>query len=124
MEYSKQILGLFDEPKYMGILPFSDNIYQAEIFGSSSSNFVKLYLQIDNLGIIRRAGYLVNGCPVLIACCEMMVKLVLGTSVNDAKVIDYLEIASLLKIADLKLHCAIQVEEALYVALTKYLEKS
>ena len=124
MEYSKKILTLFDDPKYFGSMPADSDVYETQVSSALNTTFVKLYLKINHSSIIEDARYLVNGCPVLIACCEMCVKLVLGKPVKYAREINYFDISISLEIIDLKLHCAIQVEETLYSVLTKYLEKT
>ena len=119
MSIANNILLLFDTPKYFGTLPENNDIFIGYVLGALPSNFVKIFLKIDDNNIIREAVYLANGCPYLIACLETLIELVKLKPTSGLNHITYKELSKILSLPDFKLHCAIQVEEALKLALTQ-----
>lgn len=120
MIYPENILKVFDDPKYYGALKGEKDIYTGEINGALANSFVKIYLNINDDGEIIKASYHANGCQYLIVCCEFVIGSMKNTTANSLENIDYMSISQSLKLPDHKLHCAIMVEEAVLLALTKY----
>ena len=101
--YAEPAINYFIEKKYMGHL---DNASQVSEKVGSCGDIMKVYLKVDNDGIIEDVRYQITGCAGAISAAMAAVELVKGKTldqalqVNDGDVFQALE-----NIPEKKHHC-------------------
>lgn len=119
MQYTDLVTEYFNNTKHFGKLNDTDVLY-GKSKGALLDNFVEFWVKLDGAKITN-AKYQALGCPILIACSEFTIERILGSDMNNLQDFNYQELVKDLDIPHYKVHCAIQVEQAWQVVLSKYL---
>jgi nitrogen fixation NifU-like protein len=86
---------------------------------------MRIYLDIDDDGIIRDAKFKTFGCGAAIATSSMATELVKGKSVQQAlEVTNKAVMEALDGLPPVKVHCSLLAEEAIHAALWDYAKKN
>ena len=86
---------------------------------------MRIYLDIDDTGIIRDAKFKTFGCGAAVATSSMATELVKGKTVNEAlQVTNKAVMEALDGLPSVKVHCSLLAEEAIHAALWDYAEKN
>jgi len=119
--YSKKMLDVFKNPKFMGKIKDADAI--GLVGNVRCGDELKVYLKVKNDKIedIKVETY---GCPPAIAASDTMCKLVKGKTLNEAEKITFEKIIDELGgVPKIKYHCSIMGTEALHKAIQNYRKK-
>jgi nitrogen fixation NifU-like protein len=124
MQYSKQVMELYENPKNVGSFDDNDENVGTSVVGAPRcGDVIKLQIKVDDNGKICDAKFKTFGCGAAIASSALITEWVQGKSLNDAKSIKNQEVAEYLSLPPVKAHCSVLAEEAVNKAIENYLSK-
>ena len=84
---------------------------------------MKLQLRLNDEGIINGVKFKTYGCGSAIASSSLFVDMLQGKTIEEAKQITNKEIADILSLPAIKLHCSILAEEGIKKAIEDWEQK-
>ena len=81
---------------------------------------MQLQLLLDDNEKIIDVKFKTYGCGSAIASSSLFVDMMMGKTVEEAKLIKYRDIAEALQLPAIKLHCSVLAEDAIRTALVDY----
>ena len=123
MNYSEAVMDHFTNPRNVGEI---ENPSGCGTVGNAvCGDIMRVYLDIDDNGIIQDAKFKTFGCGAAIATSSMATVLVKGKSVQEAlEVTNKAVMEALDGLPPVKVHCSLLAEEAIHAALWDYAEKN
>ena len=122
MEYSAKVLEHFANPHNVGKIDDADGI--GEVGNAKCGDIMRIYLDIDEEGIIRDVKFKTFGCGAAVATSSMATELVKGKSIQEAmEVTNKAVMEALDGLPPVKVHCSLLAEEAIHAALWDYAQK-
>ena len=86
---------------------------------------MRMYLDIDENGVIRDCKFKTFGCGAAVATSSMATELVIGKTINEAlQVTNKAVMEALDGLPPVKVHCSLLAEEAIHAALWDYAQKN
>ena len=102
----------------MGSLDKNDITVGTGIVGAPAcGDVMKLDMKLDVDGLIEDVKFKTYGCGSAIASSSLFVDMLKGKSIDEAKTITDKEIAAILDLPPIKLHCSVLAEEAITKAI-------
>ena len=125
MPYSKKVIDRFEEvtnnPAAHGVGRFDPNdpmVATGMVGAPACGDVMKLDLKLDDDDRILDVKFKTYGCGSAIASSSMFVDMLKGKTLTEAKQIKDKEIAAVLELPPIKLHCSVLAE----IAITKAIE--
>ncbi|MBR2284059.1 MAG: Fe-S cluster assembly scaffold protein NifU [Ruminococcus sp.] len=119
MLYSEKVLDHFSNPRNVGEIEDADGV--GEIGNAKCGDIMKMYLKIDDDGIITDAKFKTFGCGAAVATSSMATELIKGKSIDDAlKLTNKAVVEALDGLPAVKIHCSVLAEQAVRCALSDY----
>jgi nitrogen fixation NifU-like protein len=119
--YSKKVLDHFKNPRNQGELKNANAVAQKG--NPTCGDVMKIYLKVNDEGIIEEVSFETLGCAAAIAVSSLMTEYIKGMTVEEAKKVTKDDIV---KEADGlppdKIHCSMLVVDAALAALKNYEE--
>lgn len=121
--YSEKVMDHFKNPRNMGEIENAKGV--GTVGNAKCGDIMRMYLNIDENGVIKEAKFKTFGCGAAIATSSMATELVTGKTVQDAlKVTNRAVMEALDGLPPVKVHCSLLAEEAIHAALWDYAKKN
>lgn len=121
--YSEKVMDYFMNPRNMGEIEDASGV--GTVGNAKCGDIIRMYLKIDENGIIRDIKFKTFGCGAAIATSSMATELVIGKTIEEALKITNKAVAEALDGLPInKVHCSLLAEEAINAALWDYAKKN
>ena len=120
--YSEKVIDHFSNPRNVGEIENADGV--GTVGNSKCGDIMRMYLKVDDNGVITDCKFKTFGCGAAIATSSMATELVKGKTVQQAlEVTNKAVMEALDGLPPVKVHCSLLAEEAIHAALWDYAEK-
>lgn len=121
--YSEKVMDHFQNPRNVGEIENASGV--GTVGNAKCGDIMRIFLDIDQEGIIRDCKFKTFGCGAAVATSSMATELVKGKTVEEAlKVTNKAVMEALDGLPPVKVHCSLLAEEAIHAALWDYAEKN
>lgn len=121
--YSKKVMDHFSNPRNVGTIENPSGV--GTVGNAKCGDIMRIYLDIDDNGIIQDVKFKTFGCGAAVATSSMATELVKGKTIQEAmKVTNKAVMEALDGLPPVKVHCSLLAEEAIHAALWDYAEKN
>ena len=131
MAYSKKVVDRFEdvlrnpEKHSVGRFDPNDPMVATGMTGAPAcGDVMKLQLKLDDNERIIDVKFKTYGCGSAIASSSLFVDLLTGKTIDEAKLIKDKEIAEILELPAIKLHCSVLAEDSIKKAIEDWEEKT
>ena len=122
MLYSEKVMDHFQNPRNVGKIDDADGI--GEVGNAKCGDILRMYLKIDENGIITDVKFNTFGCGSAIATSSMATEMIKGKSVDEALTLSNKAVVEALDgLPAHKIHCSVLAEEAVKAAVKDYYDK-
>ena len=120
--YSEKVTDHFMNPRNVGEIENASGV--GTVGNAKCGDIMRIYLDVDDNGIIRDCKFKTFGCGAAVATSSMATEMVKGKSIQDAlKITNKAVMEALDGLPVVKIHCSLLAEEAIHAALWDYAEK-
>ncbi len=120
--YSEKVMDHFNNPRNMGEIENPSGV--GTVGNARCGDIMRMYLDIDDSGVIQDAKFKTFGCGAAVATSSMATELVKGKTVEEAMLVTNKVVAEALDgLPPVKMHCSLLAEEAVHAALWDYAKK-
>jgi len=120
--YSEKVMDHFMNPRNVGEIEDASGV--GTVGNAKCGDIMRIYLDIDDDGIIRDCKFKTFGCGAAVASSSMATEMVKGKSIQEAmRITNKAVMEALDGLPQVKIHCSLLAEEAIHAALWDYAEK-
>ena len=120
--YTDKVMDHFQHPRNVGEIEGASGV--GTVGNAKCGDIMRIYLDIDQDGIIQDCKFKTFGCGAAIATSSMATELVKGKNIREALEITNKAVMEALDgLPPVKVHCSLLAEEAIHAALWDYEEK-
>ena len=120
--YSEKVMDHFRNPRNVGQIEDADGV--GEVGNAKCGDIMRMYLKIDDNGIITDVKFNTFGCGSAIATSSMATELIKGKSVEEALALSNKAVVEALDgLPTHKIHCSVLAEEAVRAAVKDYYDR-
>ncbi len=121
--YSDKVMDHFQNPRNVGEMEDPSGV--GTVGNAKCGDIMRMYLDIDENGIVQDAKFKTFGCGAAVATSSMATELVRGKSVQEAlEVTNKAVMEALDGLPPIKIHCSLLAEQAIHAALWDYAQKN
>lgn len=121
--YTEKVMDHFSNPRNMGEIENASGV--GTVGNAKCGDIMRMYLDIDENGIIQDVKFKTFGCGAAVATSSMATELVKGKSIQEAmQVTNRAVMEALDGLPPVKVHCSLLAEEAIHAALWDYATKN
>ena len=121
--YSEKVMDHFNNPRNVGTIENASGV--GTVGNAKCGDIMRIYLDIDDDGVIQEAKFKTFGCGAAVATSSMATELVKGKTVQQAlEVTNKAVMEALDGLPPVKVHCSLLAEEAIHAALWDYAQKN
>lgn len=121
--YSEKVMDHFQNPRNVGEMENPSGV--GTVGNAKCGDIMRMYLDIDENGIIKEAKFKTFGCGAAVATSSMATELVTGKTVQEAlEVTNKAVMEALDGLPPVKVHCSLLAEQAIHAALWDYAQKN
>ena len=122
MAYSEKVMDHFNHPRNVGEMENPSGV--GTVGNAKCGDIMRMYLDIDDNGIIQEAKFKTFGCGAAVATSSMATEMVKGKTIEEAmKLTNKAVMEALDGLPPVKVHCSLLAEEAVHAALWDYAQK-
>ena len=122
MEYSEKVMDHFANPRNVGIIEDANAI--GEVGNAKCGDIMRMYIKVDDKGIITDCKFNTFGCGSAIATSSMATELIKGKPIEEALQLSNKAVVEALDgLPAHKIHCSVLAEEAVRAAVKDYYDK-
>lgn len=120
--YSEKVMDHFNNPRNMGEIENPSGV--GTVGNAKCGDIMRIYLDVDEAGVIRDVKFKTFGCGAAIATSSMATELVKGKSIDEALQLTNQAVAEALDgLPPVKMHCSMLAEQAIHAAVEDYRKK-
>ena len=121
--YSEKVMDHFQNPRNVGEMENPSGV--GTVGNAKCGDIMRMYLDIDENGIIKEAKFKTFGCGAAVATSSMATELVAGKTVQEAlEVTNKAVMEALDGLPPVKVDCSLLAEEGIHAALWSYAQKN
>ncbi len=121
--YIEKVMDHFQNPRNVGEIENPSGV--GTVVNAKCGDIMRMYLDIDENGIIQDCKFKTFGCGAAVATSSMATELVKGKTIQQAlEVTNKAVMDALDGLPPVKVHCSLLAEEAIHAALWDYAEKN
>ena len=121
--YSEKVMDHFQNPRNVGEMENPSGV--GTVGNAKCGDIMRMYLDIDENGIIKEAKFKTFGGGAAVATSSMATELVAGKTVQEAlEVTNKAVMEALDGLPPVKVHCSLLAEQAIHAALWDYAQKN
>lgn len=121
--YSEKVMDHFQHPRNVGEIENASGV--GTVGNAKCGDIMRMYLDIDDNGIIKESKFKTFGCGAAVATSSMATELVKGKTINEAlEVTNKAVMEALDGLPPVKVHCSLLAEEAIHAALWDYSQRN
>ena len=121
--YSEKVMDHFMNPRNVGEIEDASGV--GTVGNAKCGDIMRIYLDIDDNGVIRDCKFKTFGCGAAVATSSMATEMVKGKTVQEALTVTNKAVMEALDgLPQVKIHCSLLAEEAIHAALWNYAEKN
>ena len=121
--YSEKVMDHFNNPRNVGEIEDASGV--GTVGNAKCGDIMRMYLDIDDNGIIQDCKFKTFGCGAAIATSSMATEMIKGKSIHEAMALTNKAVAEALDgLPAHKLHCSVLAEEAIKKALQDYFDRN
>ncbi|MGL4606817.1 MAG: iron-sulfur cluster assembly scaffold protein [Eubacteriaceae bacterium] len=122
MDYTDIVMENFTCPKHVGEIEGANGIGQ--VGSPACGDIMKIFLKINDEGIIEDASFKTFGCGAAVASSSMATDMIIGKSIEEAGALTNGEVVDALGgLPKEKIHCSVLAAEAIQAAIEDYKSK-
>ena len=120
--YSDKVMDHFRNPRNVGKIDDADGV--GEVGNAKCGDIMRMYIKVDEAGIITDCKFNTFGCGSAIATSSMATELIKGKSVDEALELSNKAVVEALDgLPTHKIHCSVLAEEAVRAAVKDYYDR-
>ena len=120
--YTEKVMDHFTNPRNVGEIENASGV--GTVGNAKCGDIMRIYLDIDEVGIINDVKFKTFGCGAAVATSSMATELVKGKTVEEALMVTNKAVMDALDgLPPVKVHCSLLAEEAIHAALWDYAER-
>ena len=121
--YSDKVMDHFQHPRNVGEIENASGV--GTVGNAKCGDIMRMYLDIDDNGIIQEAKFKTFGCGAAIATSSMATEMIIGKTIQEAlEVTNKAVMEALGGLPPVKVHCSLLAEQAVHAALWDYAQKN
>ena len=120
--YSEKVIDHFSNPRNVGEIENADGV--GTVGNSKCGDIMRVYLKVDDNGVITDCKFKTFGCGAAIATSSMATEMIKGKTLKEALKLTNKAVAEALDgLPPVKMHCSLLAEEAVKAAVEDYMKK-
>ena len=121
--YSEKVMDHFQHPRNVGEIENASGV--GTVGNAKCGDIMRIYLDIDDNGIIQDVKFKTFGCGAAVATSSMATELVKGKTIEEAmEVTNKAVMEALDGLPPVKVHCSVLAEEAIGAAIQNYYDNA
>ena len=124
MPYNHKVIDHYENPRNVGSMNADDKDVGTGMVGAPAcGDVMKLDLKLNDDDRILDVKFKTYGCGSAIASSTMFVEMLKGKTIEEAKLIKDKDIADVLELPPIKLHCSVLAESGIKKAIEHWEQK-
>ena len=121
--YSEKVMDHFQHPRNVGEIENASGV--GTVGNAKCGDIMRMYLDIDENGVIKEAKFKTFGCGAAIGTSSMATEMIIGKTIQEAlEVTNKAVMEALGGLPPVKVHCSLLAEQAVHAALWDYAQKN
>ena len=130
MAYSKKVIEKFENtlknPSAFNVGrldPKKKNVGTGMVGAPACGDVMRLQIEVNEKSVITDCKFKTYGCGSAIASSQQMIEMMKGKTIEEAKKIKDKDIAKILELPPIKIHCSVLAEDSIKQAIADYESK-